>query len=79
MDSNATDVVRVGLKHVYTFQGIIVEHADLHIILPTGKKEDKYNNTAVDRYHSQYYKNKNYHTIMDLQNEKHLNLYKYSL
>lgn len=38
MDSNATDVVRVGLKHVYPFQGVVVEHADLHIILFTGKK-----------------------------------------
>lgn len=38
MDSNATDVVRVGLKHVYPFQGIVVEHTDLHIILFTGKK-----------------------------------------
>lgn len=47
MDSNATDVVRVGLKHVYTFQGVIVEHTDLHIILPTRKKEDNLN-TAGD-------------------------------
>lgn len=42
MDSNATDVVRVGLKHVYTFQGVIVEHTDLHIILPTRKKERQF-------------------------------------
>lgn len=40
MDSNATNVVRVGLKHVHTLQGIIVEHTDLHIILPTGEKKE---------------------------------------
>lgn len=33
MDSNASDVVRVGLKHVYSLQGIVVEHTDLHVIL----------------------------------------------
>lgn len=33
MDSNASDVVRVGLKHVYPLQGIVVEHTDLHVIL----------------------------------------------
>ena len=38
MDSNATDVVRVGLKHVDTLQGVVVEHSDLHVILRREKK-----------------------------------------
>lgn len=33
MDSDATDVVRVGLKHVDSLQGVVVEHTDLHVIL----------------------------------------------
>lgn len=33
MHSNASNVVRVSLKHVYPLQGIIVEHTDLHVIL----------------------------------------------
>lgn len=33
MHSNASDVVRVSLKHVYPLQGIVVEHTDLHVIL----------------------------------------------
>lgn len=57
MDSNATDVIRVGLKHVYTFQGIIVEHTDLHVILPKRKKR-KNLNTAGDTCHSLHYKKK---------------------
>lgn len=36
--SNATDVVRVGLKHVNTLQGVVVEHTNLHVILPREKK-----------------------------------------
>lgn len=42
MDSDATNVVRVGLKHVYPFQGIVVEHADLHVILRREKKGRKF-------------------------------------
>lgn len=42
MDSDATNVVRVGLKHVYPLQGIVVEHADLHVILRREKKGRKF-------------------------------------
>lgn len=79
MDSNATDVIRVGLKHVYTFQGIIVEHTDLHVILPKRKKR-KNLNTAGDTCHSLYYKNKNYHTpSLDYMHISLRSLYEYSL
>lgn len=33
MDSDATDVVGVGLKHMDPLQGVVVEHTDLHVIL----------------------------------------------
>lgn len=41
MDSNASDVVGVGLKHVYSFQGVVVKHTDLHVILNRGTKREK--------------------------------------
>lgn len=40
MDSNASDVVRVGLKHVYPLQSIVVEHTDLHVILIRETEEE---------------------------------------
>lgn len=39
MDGDATDVVRVGFKHVDPLQGIVVEHTDLHVILHREKKK----------------------------------------
>jgi len=30
---DAADVVRVGLEHVHPLQGVVVEHADLHVVL----------------------------------------------
>lgn len=53
MDSNASDVVGVGLKHVYSFQGVVVKHTDLHVILKRGTKREK--NIA-------YLLNKQHHT-----------------
>lgn len=41
MDSDATDVVRVGLKHVDPLQSIVVEHTDLHVILRRDKKRER--------------------------------------
>lgn len=41
MDSNATDVIRMGLKHVDPLQGVVVEHTDLHVILSMPKKEEE--------------------------------------
>lgn len=38
MDSNATNVVRVGLKHVDTLQSVVVEHSDLHVVLRREKQ-----------------------------------------
>lgn len=33
MDSDATDVIGVGLKHVHPLQGVVIKHTDLHVIL----------------------------------------------
>lgn len=53
MDSNASDVVGVRLKHVHSFQGVVVKHTDLHVILNRGTKREK--NIA-------YLLNKQHHT-----------------
>lgn len=37
MDSDATDVVGVGLEHVDPLQGVVVKHTDLHVILHRNK------------------------------------------
>lgn len=42
MDSDATDVVRVGLKHMDPLQGVVVEHTDLHVILSREKTTIQY-------------------------------------
>ena len=39
VNSDAADVIRVGLKHVDPLQGVVVEHTDLHIILCKRRKE----------------------------------------
>lgn len=41
MDSNAADVVRVGFKHMDALQGVVVEHANLHVILGEGSLKGK--------------------------------------
>ena len=38
MDGNAADVVRMCLEHVHTLQGVVVEDADLHVILHSGRR-----------------------------------------
>lgn len=35
---NASDVVGMGLKHVNSFQGVVIKNSDLHVILGEGGK-----------------------------------------
>lgn len=35
---NASDVVGMGLKHVNSFQGVVIKNSDLHVILAKGGK-----------------------------------------
>lgn len=41
MDSNASNVIRMGLKHVDPLQGVVVEHTDLHVILSMPKEGER--------------------------------------